>query len=454
MAVVLAATGMFVYRRQASNLNQTIDRALHARAADVTAIAQQSDTGLSDARPGSTRAARAGIAQLIGTAGQVVDRTAGVPARPLLSSAQLTAARKGGVIFADIRLAGNSVRLLAQQVHEQDQQLVVVVGQSLQDRNRALSDLGGVLIVGGPLALLLASLAGYLLTGAALRPVETMRRRAERISATDLEHRLPAGAANDELGRLGRTLNEMLTRIEASVERERTLVSDASHELRTPIAVLRTELELIARERPTGAALQTAIRSAIEEADRLSALADDLLLLARADDDRLTLEASSVPARALLEEGAERVRRTPSAAGKLVTVDAVPDVEVLVDRDRAAQAIDNLLTNAVRYAGSHVELGARIAGASLELHVRDDGPGFPAEFLPHAWERFARADVGRTEDGAGLGLAIVRTIARAHGGEAHAANAEAGGADVWISLPMAVPGAAGETGEVAVEAGR
>jgi len=118
-------------------------------------------------------------------------------------------------------------------------------------------------------------------------------------------------------------------------------------------------------------------------------------------------------------------------------VDAPDDAEILADQDRATQAIDNLLTNALRHANNHVHLSARPNGAFVALHVIDDGPGFPPDFLPHAWERFARADTARTEGGAGLGLAIVRTIAEAHNGQADATNSAMGGADVWITLPMA-----------------
>jgi len=438
MAVVLTATGLFVYQRQATNLDQAINRALRARAADIAALAQQSDTGLSDARPQGGRANGAGLAQLIDPSGRVLDRTPGLPGRPLLAPAALAAARRGATVVIDVRLVGDQpVRLLAEPVRAQDQKLVMVVGQSLEERNLALSDLRDVLLVGGPIALVLASLAGYLLTGAALRPVEMMRRQAANISATDLDQRLPPAGGNDELGRLGRTLNEMLTRIHASVQRERTLVSDASHELRTPLAVLRTELELIGRERSTGAALQSAISSAIDEVDRLVQLADDLLLLARADDHQLAIAPSRLAASELLHQAAARARRHPNAARTQITVEAPDDAEVLADQDRAAQAIDNLLANALRHTNTHVHLSARPNGAFVTLHVIDDGPGFPPDFLPHAWDRFARADTARTEDGAGLGLAIARTIAEAHHGQAHATNTPAGGADVWITLPIA-----------------
>jgi two-component system OmpR family sensor kinase len=435
MAVVLSATGLFVYQRQASNLDGSITRALAARANDVGALAQQSESGLRDARPGPA-GRRAEVAQLIDASGRVWDRTPGVPRRPLISSAQLATARQGRPVTTDVVLSGDeSVRVLAEPVRAQGQRLVVVVGQSLEARNSALEDLSGVLLVGGPAALLLASLAGYLLTGAALRPVEAMRRRAAAISAADLDQRLTPAGGQDELGRLGRTLNEMLERIHRSVESERSFFSDASHELRSPLAVLRTELELIARERPAGVALQRAAGSAIEETDRLTQLADDLLLLARADDHQLALRVTTASAAELLEEAAERVRRQAADIGIGLSVDARPDTRVEVDRERIEQALGNLIANALRHAREEVTLATRVQGDLVELHVRDDGPGFPPDFLPRAWERFARADSARSDDGVGLGLAIVRTIAEAHGGSGRAANRAGGGADVWISLP-------------------
>jgi signal transduction histidine kinase len=434
MAVVLTATGLFVYQRQESNLDGAITRALRARADDVAALAQQSESGLREARPGS-QGRRAQLAQLIDASGHVLDRTPGVSARPLIGSADLAKARGGQPVTTEVVLAlDEPVRVLAEPVRAQGQQLVVVVGQSLEARDNALADLTGVLLVGGPAALVLASLAGYLLTGAALRPVEAMRRQAAAISAADLDQRLPPAGGKDELGRLGRTLNEMLERIHASVERERSFFSDASHELRSPLAILRTELELIARERPTGPALQRAAGSAIEETDRLTRLGDDLLLLARADDHQLALRVTRVSATVLLDDAADRVRRQARDAGILLRADPAPDTHVDVDRERIAQALTNMLANALRYARREVTLGTRVHKGLVELHVADDGPGFPPDFLPRAWERFARADAARTDHGVGLGLAIVRTIAEAHGGNAHAANRPSGGADVWISL--------------------
>ena len=395
MAILLAATGVFVRQRLESTLDGAVLTSLRAHAADVAALAQQADHGLADAKLAGV-GTQPQLAQTVDAGGHVLDSTPGLPRRPLISPAALARARRGDLVVRDTLVEDDQpVRLLAVAITAQDQRVVAVVGQSLEEHNRAIDDLTQVLLVGEPAALLLASLAGYALTGAALRPVEVMRRR------------------------------------------ERRFIADASHELRSPLTMLRTELELMARDEPNGVELQAATASAIEETERLGRLADDLLLLTRADSDRFELRAAPVSAAALVDDAVARARRRPSAAGIQIAVGDVVDTAVLADRDRVGQALDNMLDNALRYAAGEVELTTRRAGASIEIHVRDDGPGFPPAFLPRAWERFSRADAARTDDGAGLGLSIIRTIAELHGGTADAGNREGGGADVWIGLPAA-----------------
>ncbi|MEA2142706.1 MAG: hypothetical protein QOI64_1136 [Solirubrobacteraceae bacterium] len=393
MAIVLTATGVFVHQRLRSTLDSAVQASLRAHAADVAALAQQADTGLADAKLGGV-GAQPQLAQIVDARGRVLDSTPGLARRPLISPAELALTRRGGLVVRDTRVAENQpVRLLAVPISAQGQRLVAVVGQSLEEHNRAIDDLTQVLLVGGPAALLLASLAGYALTGAALRPVEVMR------------------------------------------QRERTFLADASHELRSPLTMLRTELELMARDEPRGPELQAATASAIEETERLGRLADDLLTLTRADSERLQLRPRRVAAATLVDQAAARARRRPTATGLRITVGDSADTAVLADPDRIGQALDNMLDNALRHAAHEIEITARLAGSSVEIHVRDDGDGFPPAFLPRAWERFSRADAARTDDGAGLGLAIIRTIAERHGGSADAANRPEGGADVWISLP-------------------
>jgi signal transduction histidine kinase len=432
MAIVLSATGLFLYLRLESALDGTINQGLRGRAADVTALVQQADTGLRDAR--QLRGLDTGFAQVLGARGNVIDATRGFTRGPLLDGRQLQRARRQPAFF-ERAIRGEHARLLALPVAAQGRMVVVVVGASLEERAAALDDLQRQLLVGGPIALLLASLAGYLLAAAALRPVERMSEQAATISAASPGRRLPVPRVDDEIGRLGARLNEMLSRLEVALERERTLVSDASHELRTPLALIKTEIELALGEPESAPALAAALRSAGEEADRLSQLADDLLLLARADSGALALRRSRHSVAELLEAVATRFRRRAADAGRKIEVVAPPDIVLLGDRRRLEQALANLVENALRYGAGTVRLEAVADEDSLELHVRDQGQGFPPSFLEHAFERFSRAEQGRSSGGAGLGLAIVAAVAVAHGGTATAANAPGGGADVSIRIP-------------------
>jgi signal transduction histidine kinase len=237
------------------------------------------------------------------------------------------------------------------------------------------------------------------------------------------------------VSRLGATLNEMLGRLERALERERSFVADASHELRTPLALLKTELELALRTPRTEAELEQALRSAAGETDRLAQLVEDLLVLARTDEGRLPLRRSPVRARDVLAAVAERFRRRAEAAGRTIEVEAPETLVVAADAVRLEQALGNLVENALRHGLGSIRLSASEGGGGIELHVLDEGPGFPPAFLERAFERFARADEARTEGGAGLGLAIARVIAEAHGGSAHASGRAGGGADVWLALP-------------------
>jgi signal transduction histidine kinase len=430
MAVVLAATGLFLYVRLGSALDRTIDQGLRARAADVAALVEQADTGLSEAR--SLRGPDDGFAQIVGPKGTIVDATPGLAGKPLLADRQLELARRGESFYART-IGGEDVRLLAMPVVAQDQRLVVIVGASLEPRSDALADLRSQLLVGGPIALLLASLGGYLLAAAALRPVERMGEHAATISTASPGRRLPVPPADDEISRLGGRLNDMLARLEAALERERTLVSNASHELRTPLALLKTEIELALDEPDSAPELAAALRSAGEETDRLAQLADDLLLLASIDSGKLPLRRTRVPIAELLETIATRFRRRAADAGRTIEVAAPSDLLALVDRRRLEQALANLVENSLRHGAGTVRLEAVEGPGALTVHVTDQGQGFPPQFLKLAFERFSRADGARA--GAGLGLAIVAAIAQAHGGTVTATNTPAGGADVALTVP-------------------
>ena len=443
MAAVLIAVGLFVYSRVGSDLNSALDRSLEARADDLAATAAQPGAAAPD--PHRLVARDESLAQVIGSGGRVQYGSPGLRRAPVLDAGELARARQGPLVIDRNGVAGfdERLRLLAKPAGTR----VVVVGATREDREEALGSLKDVLLIGLPIALVLAALAAYGVATAALRPVSAMRAEAAEISRLGSGRRLPVPEGGDELAQLGDTLNEMLDRLERSAERERGFVASASHELRTPLALLRAELELALREGRSAEELREAVASAASESDRLVQLAEDLLVLARADEGRLPVRPEQLDAAELLATTARRFEARASEAGRELRVVepardgqrgrlATPNGFVLhADRLRAEQALANLVDNALRHGEGAVELAAEPAADGVRLHVLDRGPGFDPALNGHAFERFTRGDRARSRGGTGLGLAIVDAIARSHGRTAGAASREGGGADVWIELP-------------------
>lgn len=433
MAVVLIAIGLLLYARFESELNRTIDDGVRARVdALATLVAQERQGEPSGASAERLLAREDGLAQLIGPSGQLLAATPQVHDRELLSASELRRARSGLVMITRHPLAGIAKRArLAAKPVSADGRLVVVVAHSLKDREGANESFARALGIGGPLALLFAALAGYGLAVAVLRPVESMRARAATISADEPGARLPVPAADDELGRLGATLNDMLARVEAALTHERSLTANASHELRTPLAILKGELELALRHDRPRDELVAALQAAVTETDRLARVADDLLLLARSDagSNGLPVNKQLVDLDDLLARVAARFTARARADARDVELSCDP-LTLRVDPGRLQQAVSNLLDNALRHGAGTVRISAHRRNGRVEIHVTDEGAGIDDELAPHVFERFRRGDATPSGDGAGLGLAIVEAVARAHGGAARAA-----GADIWLSLP-------------------
>jgi signal transduction histidine kinase len=435
MALVLTATGLFLYLRLGAELDTSVDNGLRSRADEVSALIEQSDSGL---RESPNRLFEESFAQVLTPSGHLVDSTVQTSGRPLLSAGELARANRHTLFLERHSIPGmddGPARLLATPVRAQDTHLVVVVGTALEDRNGALDNLRNLLLIGGPAALLLACVAGYGAVSVSLRPVERMRRRAEAISAEKQGQRLPVPPAQDEIGRLGDTLNDMLARLEEAFKRERAFVSDASHELRTPLTVLKGEIELALRKGRSADELAAALRAAGEETDRVVQLAEDLLVIARSDQGRLPVRPAPVEVGEVFGDLSKRFAVRSRESHREFAVEAPEDLSVTADPLRLRQALGNMVDNALRYGRGTVRLTAAEFNGDVELHVMDEGPGFPLDFLNSAFERFSRADDARTPGGAGLGLAISEAIAVAHQGRVGAANRPGGGADVWIALP-------------------
>jgi two-component system OmpR family sensor kinase len=424
MAVVLAAVGLFVYQRVANELLGTVDQALLGQARE------EIRTGSVD--PDTERGPA--FAQSFGPLGQLRhSQPQQLP--PLVGRRVVAEALAGRRVWLNEPLPHRrgEWRVVAEPVPSRNG--VVVLARSLGPRKESLDHLRHELLIFLPLALLAASLGGYALAAGALRPVELLRRRAEAVTPGEPSE-LPVPPAGDEVSRLAQTLNEMLARLQAAVEHERRFVADASHELRTPLALLRTELDLALRRPRSREELESALRSAADEAQRLSRLADDLLLIARADQGPLPIRREVVAAGDLLADAATRFATRASSLGRELRV-AETDLQVEADPLRVGQALVNLVDNALTHGEGAVELRADERGGLVELHVSDAGSGFPPEFRSRAFDRFSRADEARSGGGSGLGLSIVELVAGAHGGEAGLTEPPSGGADVWISLPQA-----------------
>jgi len=448
MIVVLTLTALLLYIRLGSHLSAALDRQLRLRAQDLAALVRESEAPLGGAGGGQFVEAGESYAQLIDARGHVLDATPPLRGATLLTASELVAAKAGTIFASRDSVPGldEPSRLLATPLVRRGRRLVLVVGATSEDRAETLARLRTELLITGSIALFLATLAGYALAGLALRPVESMRRRAEAISADTPGERLPVPETGDEVERLAETLNEMLARLEAALEHEREFVADAGHELRTPLALLRTELELALRHSTSPEELREAVRASSQEVERLAQIADDLLLTALSHRGKLTLRLETLQASELLTSIARRFEWRAQDAGRAIYVAAEPGTRVRCDRIRLEQALGNLVDNALRHGEGDVRLSGTPSHGFVELHVTDEGNGFPPEFLEQAFQRFARPDQTRARGGSGLGLSIVRVIAEAHGGSAHVRNIDPCGADVWVALPSAPPAPDQEAG--------
>ena len=313
--------------------------------------------------------------------------------------------------------------------------VVVVVGRSEAGVQETIGAVGKLVLGLLPLLVLLTGGGTYWFTGRALAPVEEVRRRVDEISSDRLDERVPVPVARDEVGRLARTMNDMLSRLQAAHQTQRRFVADAGHELRSPLATMSVTLDVARAEQLVPAENAGLLDDLQAETDRMSRLVDDLLLLAKADERGLQVRATDVD----LDELAEiEARRLATAVGSRLQVRVrTAPARLSADRDRLQQVLRNLLDNAARHASSMVTVDVVPSQGWVTVHVSDDGPGIPAEDRLRVFDRFVRLETSRDRDsgGSGLGLAIVREIVTAHGGQVSAQPAATGGAMFEVRIP-------------------
>lgn len=439
-ALALVALGVFVQVRVADTLDERLRDSLEAEAERLAGMTPEQRQAAVASLTGET------FAQVLTDDGEVVASS------PQLTGPPLTAGPadrddtdeevgEDGYVEADVSVLDDepdpdegdateteAALLLVRRAGDQ----LVVVGTSRDDTAEAAAEVRTQLLVGGPVALVVAGGLGYLVAGAGLRPIERMRARAATISDRSAGERLPVPEADDELRRLATTLNAMLDRLDEGLQRQRRFVAEASHELRTPLALMVTELELALARPRTPEELVAALRSTQEETRRLVALAEDLLLLAAADSGGLSISPRTVDLTGLAGEVVDRFRPAAEAGGRAIGVTGPEPSAVSGDPDRLDQVLSNLVDNALRHGAGPVEVSVMPTGGSVRLVVSDRGPGFGEQ---RPFDRFAGAG-GST----GLGLAIVREIVLAHGGSVEISRTD-GRTDVVVTLPAPTLGA-------------
>jgi two-component system, OmpR family, sensor kinase len=320
----------------------------------------------------------------------------------------------------------------------------VAAVQGLHRDQEAIEMLRNGYLIAVPFLLMAAGVSGWLLARTSLAPIGAMRRRAEEISATNLHERLPVQNPGDELGRHAMIVNGLIERLDHAFEQQRRFMADASHELRTPVALLRAEADVtLSRTQRSETEYRDAFEVVHSGARRLSAIVDDIFLLARADAGRQLVERHAVQLDEIISDAARAVRSLAAQRSVRIEVGPLVDAPAVGDRELLGRLLLNLLDNAIKHSpsDSRVVMSLELAGSAQLVRVRDAGEGIPAEAQPHIFERFYRADRSRARaessatSGAGLGLAIARWIAEEHGGWLELSRSDANGTEFCLMLP-------------------
>jgi hypothetical protein len=445
-AAAVSLGGWLFVTTLSDRLHASLRSELQARADVVSQQLQEAPPVATVPEGALDLADSASLSAVLGWNGKTLASTGPQTTRRLLSAAELVQARRGRTIIEQRTPGSSSPLLILAEPASDTKPYVVVVGTSLATVERAVGEVETVIIVGGCVAVLLAGVAAWVLAGAALAPVERMRRQAAKISGRDQSAGLEVPPTRDEIAALAETLNDLLERLHATLRVQQSFVAAAGHELRTPLAILKAELELARRPGRSRDDLVEAIGAAAEETNRLIHLAEDLLVLARSDERRDFVRPAEVDLVPIVDGilAAQRVRA--DAAGVRLELHGVATLPALADAPRFRQAVDNVIDNALRFAprGSSVTVLLHPEGDDAVVEVADRGPGFDPEFLPHAFERFSRPDSGRDrqDGGVGLGLSIVHAIVEGHRGSVSIANRPDGGSRITIRIMGAGDGRA------------
>jgi len=426
VALVLAGTGATVVQR--ASLVAAIDTALVGRVDDLATLLIDGSLPAQPTVPGDDAA----LVQVIDGTSKVIAASPNIAGEDPVSTDRPDPGRRI-VTTQRLPVGEGEFRLVAQSIAAHGQTFTIYAAASLDPVNEAVDALGAILIAGIPALIALVGVTIWFIIGRALRPVEAIRAEVASIGDRDLDRRVTVPGSDDEIARLAATMNDMLDRLQQSSEQQRRFVADASHELRSPLAAIRSQLE-VELIHPGDEQRSTTYDEILDETLRMQRLVDDLLLLARSDAGTLPPPHQRVDLDDLVFDLAQRLRPTTP-----VTIDTsrVSGAQVDGNTDELTRLVRNLLENAVRYASTRVEVTLAETDGYATLAVADDGPGIPPGFRRRAFERFTRLDEARDRDhgGTGLGLAIAKEIVRHHGGTITIGDASIGGAVFTVRIP-------------------
>jgi signal transduction histidine kinase len=426
VAILVTGAGLlFVLNR---SLQSSVDDAAAGRVRDIVAaldfdIAADLDNSL---LAGDQRVS---AVQVIGSDGKVIRRSASAPDTPLLPVSSFGTSLRAGI--PDDLSPNEDMRMSGQTAHTATGTYTVIVGAGSESAEHTVATVALLLAIAAAIITVVAAMVNFRLVKRSLRSVEAIRSRVSEISASDLSDRVPVPPQSDEISALAKTMNEMLARVECGHDAQRRFVGDASHELRSPLASIISALE-VAQEYPEVLDDELTSGTLIPEAQRMQALVEDLLLLARADERGLALRDDEIDLDVLAEGEANRLRRDTDLDIRLHTEAAT----LTGDLGGMARVLRNLLDNAVWHAKSTVEIVVKRRKTAAVLSVADDGPGIPAQDRSRVFDRFVRLDSDRSRDGGGtgLGLAIVAEIVASHNGTVSIDDRSGGGTIVTVTL--------------------
>jgi len=426
VAGVLAATALALILIQQRSLTAAVDDGLHRRADDLAALVA---TTVPDSLPGSEDDT---AAQLVAPDGRVI-----VSSPNIAADMPMAPDPGDSVVVAERHVAGveDSFRVLSRSATSGDGRLIIHVATATDDVTDSVGILRTSLLVIIPAVLVVLAAAIWWLVGRALRPVDVITDEVNTISQSALDRRVPVPQTGDEISRLAATMNTMLDRLEEGVTRLQRFVADASHELRSPLTRIRSELEVDVSD-PDSSDLAATHRSVLEETIAMQELIEDLLFVARTHGGEQAIRRRPVDLDDLVMAEAQRLRAEGAVA---VDVSGVAAVQVMGDASQLARVVRNLGSNAARHASRRVEFGLTELDGTALLTVTDDGPGIPQPEIQRVFERFTRLDEARSREagGSGLGLAIVRDIVARHKGTVEVDADKSPGARLIVRLPIA-----------------